>query len=365
MTATCKAAVIVGYGQPLIVTDVEIPALEPGGVLVEVEAATLCGTDVHFWQHGEDLLGPDKLPYIPGHETCGRIVEINGSRTDNLGAPLAPGDRIIGAYPYCGHCFYCTVSQQPTMCTWGFRYGRERSDQYPFLLGGCAEMHYYPPGCDLIRVPETVSSELAASAACALRTVMHGFERLGALNGYETVVVQGAGPVGLYAAAVAQTRGANRVLVVGAPAARLSVATRWGADDVLDLDAMPSAADRHQWVLSETHGRGADVVIQCATSAAVPEGVNFLRPGGRYLAIGGGGHDPGIPTVALHKQITYSSLFMAEGRHFYEAIRFLDSQHGRFPFQEMITGRYKLSDLTDALEAMAAYREVKPVVLPA
>jgi len=364
VSTTCRAALVVEFGQPLTVEDVEVPELEPGGVLVEVEAATLCGTDVHFWQHGQAFLGADSLPYIPGHETCGRIVAVSGEPRDNLNEPLAVGDRIIGAYPYCGHCFYCTVAMQPTLCSWGFRYGRERADRYPFLLGGCAELHYYPPGCDLIRVPETVPSELAASAACALRTVMHGFERLGPLAGYETVVVQGSGPVGLYAAAVARTRGADRVLVVGAPAPRLAVAKSFGADEVIDLEEVDDAGTRQQWVLDQTSGRGADVVVQCATSAAIPEGVGYLRPGGRYVSIGAGGADPGMPTTALFKHVTFSSVLMAEGRHFYEAIRFLDSHGEDFPFGEMITGRYGLAGLSDALEAMAAYREVKPVVVP-
>ena len=88
-----------------------------------------------------------------------------------------------------------------------------------------------------MRVPETVSAPLAASAACALRTIMHGFERLGAVGSHETFLVQGAGPVGLYAAAVARARGARQVLVIGAPHERLEIARALGADDVLDLDA--------------------------------------------------------------------------------------------------------------------------------
>jgi L-ascorbate metabolism protein UlaG (beta-lactamase superfamily) len=87
------AAIVRGHGEPLVVEHVTLPALEPGSVLVRVDAATLCGTDVHFW-HGM-IIPPDSTPYIPGHETCGTIVDLRGPRTDLLGEPLGVGDRII------------------------------------------------------------------------------------------------------------------------------------------------------------------------------------------------------------------------------------------------------------------------------
>jgi L-iditol 2-dehydrogenase len=189
------AAVVVGFGEPLELQRLPLPALEPGGVLVRVDAATLCGTDEHFW-HGL-IIAPDSVPYIPGHETCGTIVDLRGERTDLLGEPLGVGDRVIAAYPFCGRCYYCTVARQPVLCPNVVAYGRIRCDRPPYPLGGCAEYHYFPPGCDLVRVPDAVAPALAASAACALRTIMHAFERLGAVGGHETVLVQGAGPVGL------------------------------------------------------------------------------------------------------------------------------------------------------------------------
>src|SRR5438874_3712062 len=225
----CQAAVVVEHGAPLAVERVPLPMLEPGGVLVQVDAATLCGTDVHFW-HGL-IIPTDSVPYIPGHETCGTIVDLRGPRTDLVGQPLQVGDRIIAAYPFCGHCWYCTVARQPVLCPNVLAYGRLRCDRPPYLLGGCAEYHYFPPGCDIVRVPETVAAPLAASAACALRTIMHGFERLGAVGSHETVLVQGAGPVGLYGVAVARARGARQVLVIGAPAERREIARALGADD--------------------------------------------------------------------------------------------------------------------------------------
>jgi threonine dehydrogenase-like Zn-dependent dehydrogenase len=357
------AAVVVGFGEDLELRRIPIPSLEPGGVLVRVDAATLCGTDVHFW-HGQ-IITQDNVPYIPGHETCGTIVDIGGERTDLLGVPLNVGDRIIAAYPFCGHCYYCTVARQPVLCPNVVAYGRIRCDQPPYLLGGCAEHHYFPPGCDIVRVPEGVSSALAASAACALRTIMHAFEKIGSVSSNQTVLVQGAGPVGLYAAAVARDRGARKVLVIGAPASRLEVATMFGADDVMDIDTHPDPADRLAWARHHTDGRGPDVVIQCATSAAIPEGLDLVRTGGRFVSIGASGGTMTLPAgLFTVKYVDVLGILMAEGRHFLQAVDFLDTRRDQFPFEQMITGRYPLSRVGEALGAMADFREVKPVIIP-
>ena len=94
----------------------------------------------------------------------------------------------------------------------------------------------------------------------------------------DTVVVQGSGPVGLNAAVFASLAGAGRVLVIGAPAARLQAARRLGADDVLDITDVPDPADRVRWARERTAGRGADVAIEASgTPAAVPEGLEMVR----------------------------------------------------------------------------------------
>jgi threonine dehydrogenase-like Zn-dependent dehydrogenase len=271
---------------------------------------------------------------------------------------------VIAAYAFCGHCFYCTVARQPTLCRQSIRFGRQPITRPPYLLGGCAEMHYLPAQCDIVRVPENVSAPLAASAACALRTVMHGFERLGPLGSQETVLVQGSGPVGLYAAAVARDRGARQVLVIGAPAQRLAVATAWGATDTLDLDVAVDPAERREWVLERTGGRGADVVFQCASLAAVAEGLQLTRPGGRFVSIGGGGSGLSIPAAAWGRLVEIKSVVAAEGRHFYQALDFLSSRQAAIPFDRLITGTYPLERTFEALQAMAELREVKPVIVP-
>jgi L-iditol 2-dehydrogenase len=358
--ADCRAAVITAHNQPLEIQRVPIPDLEPGALLVRIEASTLCGTDVHRW-HG--TLGDLSLPIITGHEPCGIIEAINGDRTDILGNPIQPGDRVVWSYVSCGHCYWCAVALQPCVCPGRASWGHNRSDQSPYLLGSCAEFMYVPPPCQIIKVPDAVSSASAAAAACAYRTVMHGFDRLGAIKSHETVVIQGSGPLGNFATAVARDHGAKQVLTIGAPASRLEVTKRMGADDVLNLEEVTDPADRRKWVQRHTDGRGADVVIQVANHYAVPEGLKMLRRGGRYVHIGAGG-DASIPVEAFGEETTIYTVRSGEPRHWLQAIDFLATRKSTYPFDEMISASYPLDQVNDAMQAMASYQVVKAVIYP-
>ncbi|MBI3799049.1 MAG: alcohol dehydrogenase catalytic domain-containing protein, partial [Deltaproteobacteria bacterium] len=102
---TSRAAILVDYNQPLEFRELAVPPLEPGAILVKVEAATICGTDVHVY-HGK-LTQISQLPLVPGHEIVGRIVQLGAGREkDAADRPLHPGDRIVWAYPWCGQCYY-------------------------------------------------------------------------------------------------------------------------------------------------------------------------------------------------------------------------------------------------------------------
>ncbi len=355
----CRAAVITAHNQPLEIQQVKIPDLDPGSLLVKMVASTLCGTDVHRW-HGP-LGGSDSLPIITGHEPCGVVEEIAGERTDILGNLVKKGDRIVWSYVACGSCYYCSVAVQPCICRGRASWGHNRCDEHPYLLGSVSEYMYVPAPCLIIKVPDEVSSASAAAAACAYRTVMHGYDRLGAIKDHETVVIQGSGPLGNFATAVAKDHGAKKVLVIGAPGHRLKVSQKMGADDVLNIDDVGDPKDRRAWVHDHTDGRGADVVIQVANNAAVPEGLTLLRDGGQFLDIGAGGKGS-IPVEQMPQQMTYYTIRSGEPRHWLQAIDFLASRRERFPFDDMITKSYGLEEVNDAMAAMANFEVVKPVI---
>jgi len=359
MADECRAAVLTALNKPLEILNVPIPELEPGALLVKIVASTLCGTDVH---RCHELLSPsDRLPFITGHEPCGTVEQINGKRTDIFGDPVKPGERIVWSYPSCGSCYYCTVAVQPCICTHRASWGHNCVEQYPYLLGSVSEYMYVPAQCTIVKVPQEVSSASAAAAACAYRTVMHGFDRIGTVAPNEMVTILGAGPLGAFATAVAKDRGAKQVLTIGAPANRLAVAKKMGADAICNLDDVTDLKERVAWVKEHTGGRGADVVIQVANNAATPEGLSMLRRGGRFCHIGTGGKAT-LPVERLPEQLTFYTVRSGEPRHWLQAIDFLASRRSQFPFEEMISASYTLEQVNEAMEAMASYKVVKPVI---
>ncbi len=357
---TSRAAVVTAYHGPLEIRPVPVPVLEGQAMLVRIEASTLCGTDVHRWEGG---LPDDALPYITGHEPCGVIAELGAPRNDILGRPLTVGDRIVWSYVACGQCYFCTVALQPCLCRGRASWGHNRADRHPFLLGSCAEYMYVPPECHAVRVPEGVSSASAAAASCAYRTIMHAYDRLGAIKSHERVLIQGSGPLGIFAAAVAREHGARQVLLIGAPAGRLEVAARMGADALLDLGEVPDPAERRAWVREQTEGRGADVIIQAADNRAVPEGLSMLRDGGRFVSVGVGGA-ASLEVGALPGEVTIYSVRSGEPRHWLQALDFLDSRAASYPFEEMISAHYRLEEVNEAMAAMASYAVVKAAIHP-
>lgn len=363
---TCRAAVIVGYREPLQLWEIAIPDPEPGAMVVKTEAATVCGTDVHLW-HGR-LTQYAKLPAIPGHEMTGRIVKLgSGVSRDAAGAALKEGDRIVWTQAWCGNCYFCAIAQQPTLCREvASLYGFGPADRPPALTGGMAEFIYVRPQSRVIKVPLTLDAAVVSSATCALRTVVHAFDRFGGLGMQEDVAILGSGPIGLYALALAISSGAGRTIMIGAPQARLDLALRWGADQVIDIEKVSRAEDRKEMVWAWTDGKGPDIVIECAgPGQAFEDGFNLIRDGGRYLVIGQTDPQPSrlLASRVNLRQVDILGSFSATARHYYKAIRFLQSAGKRFSFEDLVTRRFSLDQAEQALNAMASMEDIKPAVL--
>ncbi len=361
-----KAAVIVEYNQPYQIREFPIPAVEPGGILVKVEMAGICGTDVHQW-HGNIGLKP-RLPVIPGHEAVGRIVKIGeGRTTDCAGAAIKTGDRIMWPHVSCGKCYSCAIDNQPTLCEKRFSYGFSSAAAYPHLTGGFAEYEYVVPGADIIRIPEELSDEEVIGVCCAFRTAVAAFERLGGLGIQSSVAIQGCGPVGLYATLLAAEGGAGMVIVIGAPELRLNLAEKWGADHTVNIERIPDPEKRRAHILKLTAGRGPDVVIEASgVPAAFREGMDIVRRGGKYLVIGQSSmaEQAIIPGLIMLKHLEIIGSSSATVRHFQKAIRFIVNKRKRYSFADIVTHKYPLEKINEAVRAMMTGQEIKPVIIP-
>jgi D-arabinose 1-dehydrogenase-like Zn-dependent alcohol dehydrogenase len=360
------AAVLVNYNTPLELQEVEILDPEPRAIIAKIDAATICGTDVHML-HGQ-LSQFSKIPLVMGHEMVGRVVKLGkGRERDAADQPLKEGDRIVWAYPWCGECYYCTIALQPTQCRYARMYGWGSLKEKPYLTGGFSEYVYVMPKCHVVKVPDEVESSVASAATCAFRTVIHNFERLGGLGIQEKVLILGCGPIGLFAVALAVASGAAETAVIGAPQARLDLAKKWGANLTINIEDVTNHEERKEMIKKWADGRGPDVVVECAGPApAFAQGLEMVRSGGRYIVIGQSDPNP----VAIHatsfnlRQVEVGGALSGAVSHFYKAMQFLKNFRHRFNFEDMVANSYPLSQVNEALTAMAEMKDIKPVILP-
>ena len=360
-----RAAVVREFKAPVCVEEVPVPqAVEPGAIVTKLHACSICGTDVHLWQ-GELALRVD-LPVILGHEMVGEIVAMgDGADRDSIGQDLKVGDRITWTHTSCGRCYFCTVLREPTLCQYSRKYMYVCMEEFPHLLGGFSEYGYVMPEAGRVKVPDAVPPELASMASCAFRSVMQSFDILGRIDATDTVVIQGAGPLGLLATAVAKVSGAKRVVTIGAPDARLDIASAFGADEVISVETT-SAAERLDRVLSLTGGRGADAVMEyTGHPKAFAEGIDLARRGGSYVVVGqlGQGEVPIKPSAFVAKQLRVLGSFSGQSKAYWKALQFV-AEHGKtIPFGRMITNRYALDEVDTALTRMKNLEEIKPVIM--
>jgi threonine dehydrogenase-like Zn-dependent dehydrogenase len=282
---TARAAVFFGPGKPFELKEVPIPEVEPQGVLIRVTLANICGSDLHFWRGDAPLKYPDD-GWIYGHEMTGRVAGLGaGIKTDSLGRPLKEGDRVAYTYFYpCGRCYAC-LHKEPAACPSKIERPLGPS-VFPHLHGAFADHYYLRPGGAIFKVPDELADEVVAPVNCALSQVIYGLSEAGVKFG-DRVVIQGAGGLGVQAAAVAKDMGAATVIVVDQIPARLELARAFGADHTLSLKEVPDRKERVKLVRQWTGGVGADVACDfVGFPAVIPEGLDMLRSGGTYLEIG-------------------------------------------------------------------------------
>ena len=365
MSDRILAAVMTAPREPIEVREFARPDLPPASALLRTSSSEVCGTDVHLW-HGR--LAGVPYPIIPGHVSAGVVDAMRGPLTGIDGAAIREGDPVVffDVHRTCGRCRACTVHRTPTRCRSRRVYGIT-DPAAEGLFGGWAQAIYLEPGVALARLPDSVSVDDYIGGGCGLLTAVHIVERADVRLG-DAVVVQGTGAVGLSAIAVARLAGAALVIAIGAPAARLALAARMGADVVLDL-AATSAAERLERVRDLTNEEGADVVIEAAGAAdAISEGLDLARDGGRYV-IAGHYTDAGTSAVNAHRQINRKHLDVrgcwgSEPRHFLRAIAILERHAASVPWRQIGARRYGLGQLNAALADAEAMRIPKALVDP-
>lgn len=354
MTEMGRAAVYTTLGQPLEIKEYPVPDPEPGALVVKLTLANICGSDLHMWRGDIDLgaLG-SPLPTILGHEMTGTVAKLGkGVTTDSAGQPLAEGDRVI--YPYfipCRRCAPCLRGEE-TVCVANLMYMCP-VDPPPHFLGAYADYYYVRPNQTVLKVPDDLTDEMVAPVNCALSEVIFGLEKVRFGFG-ETIVIQGAGGLGIYATAVAREMGADRIIVIEGIDERIELVKSFGADEIIDMKQYSTPEDRIGRVFELTGFQGANVVAELAgVPAALPEGVNMLGQGGRCLEIGNisPGHTTKIdPALLVMGSKTIYGVTFYSAATLKKALDFLSRTKNKYPFERILSRKYPLEEINQAFE---------------
>jgi threonine dehydrogenase-like Zn-dependent dehydrogenase len=361
-----RAAVMHAFNSDLVVEDVPLPsALEPGAVLIQTEAATLCGSDIHQWK---DEVAHTVLPVILGHEMTGTVLALGeGADTDSLGKPVKVGDRLIWSSPSCGKCYICTMLEEPVMCPNRLFGSRQRTTEPPYAIGGLSQYIYVPGRSSRIAIDRSARAAWVSAASCAGKTVVRAFERAGGITPGQSVVVLGCGPLGLFGTALAAASGAGSVIVTGAPAHRLNVARRLGATETIDITEVSDAERRIEKVRALTGGRGAEVLLDFAGGPGVfREMLHMAAIQARCVSVGSvtGGPFPVENRLITSKELTIIGSRSAELGYHLKALQFMQRSADLFDWDAMFDAPCGLDGAGEAIRAMAELRAVKPVIAP-
>jgi 2-desacetyl-2-hydroxyethyl bacteriochlorophyllide A dehydrogenase len=260
-----KAVQLMETGKPLHMQDVPLPAVGEREVLVRVQAAGICHSDVHY-RAGTSPVGP--LPLTLGHEIAGVVEEVGARVTD-----VAVGDRVCLHYLVtCGDCHYCRTGNEQ-FCVQGKMLGKDCD-------GGYAE-YIAVPARNAVPLAEEVSFKQGAVLMCSSSTSFHAL-RKGRLQPGETAAVFGAGGLGMSAIQLARAFGALEVYAVDINEAKLKLAEGFGA---IPVDA--SRGDPVAEIQRLTGGRGVDVAVEViGLKETMEQAVRSLAILGRAVMVG-------------------------------------------------------------------------------
>lgn len=340
MVADARYSLWNGPGGNFTVQTAALPhKLHPGEVLVAVDLATICGSDV------KTVTGrrPGPNPCVLGHEQVGVVAAASAN------AAVVVGQRVVWSVTAsCGRCSRCETTPQKCMSV--KKYGHEPLDAARPLRGGLATHCLLFPGTTVVAVPDTIPDEVAAPASCATATAAAAVAAAGSLWPGMRALVTGAGMLGITATAMLTQLGVN-VVVYDPDRKRRERALLFGAAAVT---ADPVA--------------GADVALELSGRAdAVQIALDALTVGGNLVLAGS--VSPG-PSIALDPERVVRNLLTITGVHNYRpadlrtAVDFLAVHQHQYPFADLTAGRWSLEQLDEAFHAARAGTDARQSVRP-
>lgn len=304
-------------------------------ILVRIRLATICSSDLHTL----DGRRREPTPSILGHEAVGEIVALGPGRED-----LEIGDRITWTIAdSCGRCPACVAYGLPQKCESLFKYGHA-SIHDGFGLNGCYATHIVlRRGTHVVKAPIGVPDTGVAPVNCSLATMVNAVSQLP--EWVHSVVIQGAGMLGLYGCALLRERGIGHIFCTDVDPERVRMAADFGVTAVNvqsgDRSALESAAG------------GVDAVIEATGDAsAVSNGIRLLRPGGYYVLVGLVHPDSRLGFTGedlIRKCLTVVGVHNYAPQHLDAAVQFLADTWDRYPYERLVSRPFSLAELPAAL----------------
>jgi threonine 3-dehydrogenase len=336
-----------GAGAELV--EVPVPEPGPGEVLIEVAAASICGTDLHIHDWNPWAAGRIRTPITFGHEVAGHVAA-TGPEVHHI----APGAFVSAeGHVFCGFCPQC-------------RRGRRHTCERMRILGvdfdGAFADYVVVPERNVWEVDRRIPPDIASihdPFGNAVHTVFidGGGDVVGS-----TVVVLGCGPIGLFAVGIARAAGARQVIAVEPNEFRQGLAKQMGADVLVD----PGREDPVAAVKQATEGHGAEVVLEFSgVPSVVAQGTEMLAGGGRMALLG---LPTGPVSLDLTDQVIFreARLFGVTGREIFRTWQQTSAllATGMVDVTPVITHRFPLESFPEAFEVVASGRSGKVILLP-
>lgn len=355
MPRTCQVAVFDSANQPLQLRNIGIPTLGPDEVLVRIDACTVCGSDLHTISGARQ----EKTPTILGHEIVGTIAEIGADGVvDTSGNALAPGDRVT--WSICLSCHRCDRCHRglPQKCRELKKVGHELLTGDQGLLGGFAESIVLPRSASLFRLESEPADEIMCPANCATATTISAFRRITQIKD-RSLLVMGAGLLGLTAVAIAAVRGARHITVVDPDERRTRLASEFTAHQTFaSLDALASQAPNTLFDIIMDFSGASPAIEQALPLAAMAAEIVLV---GSVLP---------SPACRLDPEWVVRNLIRLHGVHNYtpadlqEAIQFLQQQGNKFPFAGLVEKSFPLEKINEAIAYAQKHRPIRIMIRP-
>lgn len=307
--------------------------LGPGQVRIQIEAGGICGSDLHYYQHGGFGKIRVREPMILGHEISGRITEVSG---DSIGLSIGDTVAVSPSRP-CGNCLYCNENK----------------------LSHCLNMRFYGSAMPMPHIQGAFREDLVADAAQChlispeippefgafaepLSVVLHGMKRAGDLTG-KRVLITGCGPIGALCILAARAAGAAEIVITDVIDNVLNIATQIGADKTINV------AKEQGWTAQYSDNKGYfDVMFEASgNQSALTAGLDVLRPRSVLVQLGLGGDVTISQNTVVAKEIDIRGAFRFH-EEFADAIAMINT--GTLNLAPLLTARFPIDQAVDAFE---------------